>query len=532
MIAMFYPLRPRRLCLSLGLVASLAAFTASVARAELLALVIGIDRYDHLPHLPGAVNDARDMPDRLAALPGAEVTTFPNEEATRARIPGTRADVAARAGPGDTIVVTFAGHGSHEPRPRHGTAGHGPHESFLLSDVLPGTTQGRIRSDAIAAMIARSPEIAMIVSADSCHSGTATRATAFDGACRLHDPGVPFRRSHPVAAPGALPPSPTFLAAVGDGGTAPEVPIGGTVRGAMSHAFAGGLPSTAETDHDGVVTKGELERHVRTLVKGATAGRQMPRVEPAGQGDRPLVHLAQSDRPPPPPQPFALPFAALPVLPIRSEGAADAGTILHSLDGARVMPAGEDDIATLVVDLDRRLIRSAQGDILRRLQGRSAAGFRRQIQETVDKFRGMQAIRAAQSGGTLDIWFPLGDALYFADEPVRLIVDGRQERHLSLFNVTSDNAVEWLYPVTPSDDPAPDPAVPLALEVFVLPPFGAQHLVAVETPDPQDAVLRALNRHAGGTDFRAFWTDMHHALRDRPHRVAVHAFFTRRPGDR
>ena len=528
MIALFPPSRRHLLCLSFGLVAALAT---AAARAEVLALVIGIDRYDHIADLGGAVNDALDIAQALGALPGAQVTTLLNEEATRARILGTWADFAAQAGPGDTIVVTFSGHGSHEPAAQPGTEADGRDETFLLSGFRPGTTQERIRDDEIAAMIARTPEVPVIVLADSCHSGTATRATAFDGAYRLHDPGVPLRGTHAAVAHAAVPPSLTFFAAVGDGEKAPEVPIGGTIRGALSYAFADGLRGAADADRDGVVTKGEMERYVRTLVKTATSGRQTPRVEPAGGRDRPLFRLADSGGRPPPP-PFALPFDALPVLPIRSEGPADAGTILRSLDGARVSAAGEDDIATLVVDLDRRLIRSAQGDVLRRLHGRSAAGFRRQIQETVDKFRAMQAIRAGQAGGTLDIWFPLGDALYFADDPVRLMIDGRRERHLALFNVTADATVEWLYPAAPSDDPAGDPAGPLALEVFVLPPFGAEHLVAVETTEPQDAVLRALNRHAGGTDFRAFWADMHHALRDRPHRVAVHAFFTHRPGER
>jgi hypothetical protein len=324
----------------------------------------------------------------------------------------------------------------------------------------------------------------------------------------------------------------TFFAAVDDAEKAPEIPIDGTVRGALSYAFAEGVRGAADTDTDGIVSKGELERYIRRFVKQATAGRQAPVVEPPGARDRPLFRLADRPGASPPRAAFALGFDDLPVLPVRSEGAVDAASLLLTLDGARLAPQGEDDIATLVVDLEHRLVRSAQGDVLRRLFGRSNAGFRRQIQETVDKFRAIRAIQAAHLDTTLEIWFPLGNALYFADDPVRLVVDGRRHPYLSLFNITSDATVEWLYPVTPGDSPAPDPGTALALEVFVLPPFGAEHLVAIETPDPHDGVLRALNRHQGGVDFRAFWTDMHHALRDRPHAVAVHPFFTHRSGDR
>jgi len=509
-------------------------------RAEVLALVIGIDRYDHIPDLNGAVNDALDIADALSALPGAKVTTLLNHEATRARILANWTDMADRARPGDSIVVTFAGHGSFEPATEDATEDDGRDETFLLSAFAPeGPGAGeRIRDDEVARLIARSPGIPVILVADSCHSGTATRATGFDLAYRFFDPGglrgdplpPPPRMSRDEAA--AARQSLTFFAAVDEAEKAPEIPIDGAVRGALSYAFAAGLRGAADSDADGIVAKGELERYIRRFVRQATAGRQTPVVDPPGGRDQPLFRLPGTGGPEPPPAPFARDFDALPVLPIRSEGAVASGPILRTLDGARVAAPGEDDIATLVVDLERRHIRSAQGDILRRLFGRSDAGFRRQIQDTVDKFRAIRAIQAAQLDETLEIWFPLGDALYFADDPVKLMVDGRQDPHLSLFNITSDATVEWLYPVTAGDSPTPDPGAALALEVFVLPPFGADHLVAIETPEPQDAVLRALNRHDGGFDFQAFWTDMHHALRDRPHRVAVHAFFTHRPGDR
>lgn len=528
MPAIFVP-APLR-CLGLAVLLALAG---TAPRAEVLALVIGIDRYAHVADLDGAVNDALDIAEALAALPGARVTMLLNEEATRARILGTWSDLAAQARPGDTIVVTFSGHGSHEPAAR-GDEDDGRDETFLLSAFRPGSTEARISDDEIAALIARRPDIPVVFVADSCHSGTATRATGFDRAYRFVDPGPAPGRPTRSAATASPPPHPalTFFAAVGDDEKAPEIAIGGMVRGALSYAFAEGVRGAADANGDGTVAKGEMERYVRSVVKTATAGRQTPRVDPAGSRDRLLFRLPGAGGPPLPLPPFALPFDDLPVLPVRSEGALDAGAILRTLDGGRVADADGDDIATLVIDLDRRLIRSAQGDILRRLHGNSSAGFRRQIQETVDKFRAVRAIGDAQQGGGPDIWFPLGDALYFADDPVRLVIEGRADPHLSVFNLTADATVEWLYPVARGDDPAPDPSRPLMLDVFVLPPFGAEHLIAIETPEPQDAVLRALNRHAGGTDFRAFWTDMHHALRDRPHRVAVHAFFTRRKDDR
>jgi len=82
------------------------------------ALVIGMANYPKVNHLPETVlNDARDLhalltdPATCGYLP-TNVTQMLNGEATRDGIHASLADLAARAGPDDTAVVFFSGHGA------------------------------------------------------------------------------------------------------------------------------------------------------------------------------------------------------------------------------------------------------------------------------------------------------------------------------------------------------------------------------------------------------------------------------------
>ena len=67
-----------RAVLAFGLI--LAAAPAMAERT--LALVIGIDAYQSIPPLAGAVNDARDIADALMGM-GAETTLLLDGAATR-----------------------------------------------------------------------------------------------------------------------------------------------------------------------------------------------------------------------------------------------------------------------------------------------------------------------------------------------------------------------------------------------------------------------------------------------------------------
>jgi uncharacterized caspase-like protein len=88
---------------------------AGPALAEVRALVIGIDAYQHGSPLKGAVSDAQDVAQALRQLGVTDLTLRLNQEVTRDRLAQDWQELLSRSQSGDTMVLTYAGHGSQEP---------------------------------------------------------------------------------------------------------------------------------------------------------------------------------------------------------------------------------------------------------------------------------------------------------------------------------------------------------------------------------------------------------------------------------
>jgi hypothetical protein len=79
--------------------------------ANSYALVIGIDKYEHLEPLGTAVRGARDLADLLEDRFDFKVTLLADADVTRANITGWLDSMRLNAGPDDRLLVYFAGHG-------------------------------------------------------------------------------------------------------------------------------------------------------------------------------------------------------------------------------------------------------------------------------------------------------------------------------------------------------------------------------------------------------------------------------------
>ena len=88
-----------------------AGVKATLASTHVLA--IGINEYDHEQQLAGAERDAVDIAETFRRL-GAMVTLMRNREATRERIEAEWRAIMARTLSGDTVILSYAGHGSPE----------------------------------------------------------------------------------------------------------------------------------------------------------------------------------------------------------------------------------------------------------------------------------------------------------------------------------------------------------------------------------------------------------------------------------
>lgn len=140
------------------------------------ALCIGINDYPGTDmDLRGCVNDARDWAAELARR-GFETTLLLDEQAGKAAMQAAMAALIEGGQPGDTVAITFSGHGSYvfntdpdEDEPDGYDEALCPHDVASLGEPLT--------DDEIHALLARRrPGVRLLLIADSCHSGTVSRA--------------------------------------------------------------------------------------------------------------------------------------------------------------------------------------------------------------------------------------------------------------------------------------------------------------------------------------------------------------------
>jgi hypothetical protein len=138
-----------------------------------IALCIGINDYPGTNmDLRGCVNDANDWAAVLEDR-GFAVTKLLDAGATKkAMVEGIR-ETLGRAKSGDSVVLTFAGHGTYAPDEN------GDESDFFDEGLCPYDIRkaGALIDDEIHELFAaRKSGVRLVLISDSCHSGTVTRA--------------------------------------------------------------------------------------------------------------------------------------------------------------------------------------------------------------------------------------------------------------------------------------------------------------------------------------------------------------------
>ena len=474
---------------------------AGTARAEMAALVIGIDGYHAINRLQGAVNDARDIADALKTAGARDVRLLVDDDATRSRIMTAWKDLIATTSPTDTLVLTYAGHGGQEPERVPGNEADGKDEVLLLTGfaVKGAGTAERIADDELALMLKEAEPRRVIFVADACHSGTMTRA--FDTRAGglgtraatygpIEDDELPLPTDKALEAEKEELPNVTFFAAVPENELAPEVMIDNHPRGALSWAFARALRGGADRDGDGVLSKGELESFIRETVRMKLEGRQHPQVQPAGRGEDALIQST-----PMPVQPFAgLPAAA--PLPLRILAPdEDARRLAAALTGVALVSA-PDAPALLTWDQRRGEVVSGTGDVVAALAGTPTdPAVVRRLLQIVDKWALVERVKAAAGARPLTLSLLPDDRVHRQGDKVTFSMTGNQGSFFTLLNLASDGTVNFLYPLAggPDSDPLQIPrGRPYRIPFTVQPPYGADHFIAITTTQPLPALHQDL----------------------------------------
>ncbi len=141
------------------------------------ALCIGINDYPGTQNdLRGCVNDANDWASTLAAR-GFTVSKLLDSQATKAAMVAGFNTLITSAKGGDTIAITFSGHGTLAPD-TSGDEADGYDEALCPFDIHLGNV---LLDDEIHELFAKRPAgVRLLLISDSCHSGTVTRNAPAD----------------------------------------------------------------------------------------------------------------------------------------------------------------------------------------------------------------------------------------------------------------------------------------------------------------------------------------------------------------
>jgi hypothetical protein len=507
--------------------------------ADVRALVIGIDEYQHVRKLKGATADARDIESSLKKMGIHDVTALIDGHADRSSVLREISAMVERTKTNDIVFLSIAGHGTQEPERIKGSQPDGMEDVFLLPgfEPTPAGSQQRILGSEFNHFIKqfelRGAKVIFV--ADACHGG---------GMVRDIDPRateMSFRQipRYTLAVDELKPVSgqgdprseldldrTAFLAAVDRSTKAPEVHVPGVegLRGALSYAIARAIEGNADADHDSKVTLKELFTNIRQVVYQLSDQRQnvITTISPnrsletevafaftrgialtqgAGQGQQLSPQPALSESPPA----DSTITAPSPRAGLLKEGPISAPIRLAALDGRAdyfrtlrvrnstlqaVQPMDNPD---LIWDpLSHDVI--AWGDVV--AYGVDVAD----LPSVIERTAAMRALKSIATQSPQIMRVSPNDRVHHNSEVVHIELSEVLGRAVVLFNVAGDGTIQMLYP-TGSDAPSSLSAV-MRIPLRVREPFGADQIVAITSQqrmlDLEEALQQLNRRRASG----------------------------------
>jgi Caspase domain len=503
---------------------------------EVRGLVIGIDAYQHVRPLRGAVADARDIQSTLKDVGVRDVTTLIDEQAERTVFLREIRALVQRTKPNDLIFLSIAGHGTQEPERVKGSEPDGMENVFLLASFEPTPTgsQQRILGSEFNHFIkqfeSRGAKVVFI--ADTCHGG---------GMARDIDPRaqeMSFRQVprytllvdslKPVSDP-SDPRSEldldrtAFLAAVDRHTKAPEVRIPGIdgLRGALSYAFSRAIEGNADANHDGKVTLKELFENVRQVVYQLSDQRQnvVTMTSPSTSPETSIVFgltrgisLVQAPggaTPPAAGSPASpSPIKASPAVASDTGGGTQAASApspgaslpssplisrviekpirLAALDGkltyfpsvksrdTKIETVGPTDNPDLIWDPTSHDV-IAWGDVI--AYNVDAAD----LPSVVDRTAAIRALKQFSTRSPQVMRVSPDDRQHRRGQTIEINLSDVASRAVIVFNVSGDGTIQMLYPI--NSDPSPPNSASLRLALRVREPFGAEQVIAITSQE-------------------------------------------------
>ena len=515
-----------RLCLLAAILATtpLAASTLDSLRLQnpdggaVRSLIIGIDAYQHVRQLKGAVADALDIEKSLRSMGIGDVTTLINAGASRENIMQAIKDLVQRTGPNDLIVLSIAGHGAQEPETVKGSEPDGIENVFLLPGfelTARGSKQRILGSEFnhfIRQFESRGAKVLFV--ADTCHGGGLAREIdprAEEMSFRqvptytlLVDMLKPVTDDQESVTDLDLDKT-TFLAAVDRNTKAPEIRIPGIdgFRGALSYAVARAFEGSADDNHDGKVTLKELFANVRQVVYQLSDQRQniVTKTSPGRPIDRDVVYQLTRGIT----SPGDIKILPKPGLQAPSDAQdspavprAQAPIRLAALDGrtgyfANLKP--RDVMIEIVRPVDNPdLIWDpnshdviAWGDVVAYNVDSS------DLASVIDRTAAVRELKKISAKAPQLLRLTAGDEQHHNDDMVQVELSDVAQRSIVLVNVSGDGTIQLLYPLGTDQNTASS----FQISLRVREPFGADQVIAVTSTarlSELEQVVSELNR--------------------------------------
>ncbi|MBB4365874.1 hypothetical protein GGD65_006943 [Bradyrhizobium sp. CIR18] len=527
--------------------------------AAVRALVIGIDDYQHVRKLKGAVADAGDLVSSLKRMGVSDVVELTNAQANRASVFREISALVTRTKNNDLVFLSIAGHGTQEPERVKGSEPDGMENVFLLPgfETTPKGSVERILGSEFNHFI-RQFELRgakVIFVADTCHGGGMVRdidpraaEMSFRQVPRytlLVDELKPLSDSNDPKSELDLDHT-AFLAAVDRYTKAPEVRIPGIdgLRGALSYAVARAVEGGADINRDGKVTLKELFANVRQVVYQLSDQRQnivtisspaqAPETAVAFELTRGVVLIqgpaartassqaadGQAAAPPAATKapalptltaapntvaPLAAPTAAAPTVAAPAPLRLTAPIRLAALDGkmnyfAGVTPKDATVQAVQPTDNPDLIWDPVSHDVIAWGDVVAFGMDVANLPTVVDRTAAMRELKrmATRSPQIMRIW--PDDRQQRAGQTIEVELSDVASRALLLFNVSGDGTIQMLYPV--GKDAAVAKSSNLRLPLRVGEPFGAEQIVAVTSQrrmvDLETVLIQLNRRRASG----------------------------------
>ena len=234
------------------------------------ALVIAVSKYDNVRGLPSAVlNDANDLASILASAihcgyPAANIRVLLDHEASLVNIRKALARLALIAGPDDSVVVFFSGHGTQ-------LTGSGSVESALLpvDTELTRLRETSLPEGELSSALKAITSARLLVLLDACHSGGSVSLKGTD-AGEFREAGFDEKSlAHLAEGVGRV-------VIASSRSTETSLVFTGARNSVFTQYLLEAFRGESPTSGDGVVRVFDVFQHVSARVPQATSNQQHP----------------------------------------------------------------------------------------------------------------------------------------------------------------------------------------------------------------------------------------------------------------